>query len=179
MKIKVYIKRINKELRLPKIIAKGEWIDLMASEMTKFNAPQSGTLKTRKVGNTEEKYRNVSFDTKLIPLGVAMKLPEGFEAHILPRSSTAKGFGLVCGNSQGVVDSSYCGNDDEWKFSAIAIRETTINMGERICQFRIELSQKATIWQKIKWLLSNGIEIVEVDNLSDNNRSGFGSTGVN
>ena len=72
---------------------------------------------------------------------------------------------------------SYRGNKDEWKFPAVAIKDTTIKKGTRICQFRIQLSQKATIWQKIKWLFSNKIELVQVDNLSDNNRGGIGSTG--
>ena len=72
---------------------------------------------------------------------------------------------------------SYNGNKDEWKFPAIAIKDATIKKGTRICQFRIQLSQKATIWQKIKWLFSNKIELVQVDNLSDNNRGGIGSTG--
>jgi len=134
-------------------------------------------LKTRKVNGEEEKYRNVSFDLQYIPLGVAMRLPEGFEAHMLPRSSTPKGMGIMCANSMGIIDNSYSGNDDEWKFPAIAIRDTTVSEGERICQFRICLSQKATLWQRIKWLFSSGIEIIETDELSSENRGGFGSTG--
>jgi dUTP pyrophosphatase len=106
-----------------------------------------------------------------------MRLPEGFEAHILPRSSTPKGMGIMCANSMGIIDNSYSGNDDEWKFPAIAIRDTTVSEGERICQFRICLSQKATLWQRIKWLFSSGIEIIETDELSSENRGGFGSTG--
>ena len=70
-------------------------------------------------------------------------------------------------------------NNDEWKFNALAFRNTTINEGTRIAQFRIQLSQKATVWQKIKWLLSSGIKIVEVDHLNDENRGGIGSTGIN
>lgn len=73
---------------------------------------------------------------------------------------------------------SYNGNGDEWKFPAVAIRPTSIEKGTRICQFRVQLSQKATMWQKIKWLLSSGIELVEVGNLSNTNRGGFGSSGV-
>lgn len=71
---------------------------------------------------------------------------------------------------------SYSGNDDMWKFPAITLKNTFIKKGTRICQFRIQLSQKATIWQKIKWLFSNKIKLVEVDNLSSTNRGGFGST---
>lgn len=74
---------------------------------------------------------------------------------------------------------SYSGNEDEWKFPALATRETTINKGDRICQFRIQLSQKATIWQKLRWLFSRKIELVKVDNLDPNNRGGFGSSGIN
>ena len=73
---------------------------------------------------------------------------------------------------------SYNGDNDEWKFPAIAIRETTIEKGTRICQFRIQLSQKATLWQKLKWLFSNGRKLVEVDSLNNEARGGFGSSGV-
>ena len=73
---------------------------------------------------------------------------------------------------------SYNGNEDEWKFPAVAIRPTFIEKGTRICQFRVQLSQKATVWQKIKWLFTSGIKLVEVDNLDNTNRGGFGSTGV-
>lgn len=179
MKLKIKVKRLNKCIFLPKVIDKGEWVDLRASETTLMNAPQAGTLKKHKVDNKEVSHRDVTFDFKLIPLGIAMKLPEGFEAMILPRSSTAKYYGIIEANSAGIVDASFAGNNDEWKFPAIAIKDTAIMMGERICQFRIQLSQKATIWQKFKWFISNGIEIVEVDSLEDNNRGGFGSTGVN
>jgi dUTP pyrophosphatase len=138
-------------------------------------APQAGILHR----NKNNEHRDVTFDFKYIPLGIAMKLPKGYEAHILPRSSTPNKFGIMCANSQGVVDNSYSGNKDMWKFPAIAIRETTINEGDRICQFRITLSQKASVWQKIKWLFTSGIKIVEVDNLEGTSRGGFGSTGVN
>ena len=107
-----------------------------------------------------------------------MQLPKGFEAVLLPRSSTYIKFGIIAGNSEGVIDQSYCGDNDEWKFSAIALDSTTIEAGDRICQFRVQLSQKATIWQKIKWLFSSGVEIVEVDELNKRDRKGFGSTGV-
>lgn len=178
MKQKILIKRVNCNAKIPMIIKKGEWVDLSAAETIRFRAPQSGTLKTRVINGEEEKYRNVSFDIQYIPLGIAMKLPEGFEAHLLPRSSTPKGMGIMCANSMGIIDNSYSGNADEWKFAAIAIRDTLITEGERVCQFRICLSQKATLWQRIKWLFSTGIQIQEVDDLSDVSRGGFGSTGV-
>lgn len=178
MKQKILIRRINKNIPFPCITEKGEWVDLRAAATVRFKAPQSGTLKTRKTEDgEEERYRNVSFDLQYIPLGVAMQLPAGLEAHIVSRSSAPKGMGIICANSIGIVDSSYSGNDDEWKFPAVALRDTTISEGERICQFRIVLSQKATMWQKLKWLFCNGIELVEVENLSNANRGGFGSTG--
>lgn len=180
MKQKILIKRLNKNIELPNTIKIGDWVDLRAAETIKFRAPQSGTLKTRTVNGEEEKYRNVSCDFQLMPLGIAMKLPEGFEALVAARSSLPKGFGVFLGNSIGIIDNSYCGNEDEWKVPLIALRDTTIKEGERICQFRIQLSQKATVWQKIKWLFSSGIELIEVDELpAKNSRGGFGSSGKN
>lgn len=178
MKLKIKVKRINKNLELPKIIKKGDWIDLRSSETVTLNAPQAGTLKRHRVNGVEESHRDVTFDNKLIRLGIAMKLPKGFEAVALPRSSTYANFGVILGNHQGVIDNTYCGGEDEWRFNAIAFRDTTINEGDRICQFRIQLSQKATIWQKIKWLLCSGVKIVEVEELKNPNRDGIGSTGV-
>lgn len=178
MKLKIKVKRINKNNVLPGIIAKGEWVDLMSSDTVSLTAPQAETLKKHKLDGTEVSHRDVTFDSSLISLGVAMQLPKGFEAVVLPRSSTFKNFGVILGNMQGIIDGSYCGNNDEWKFNAIALRDTVIHEGDRICQFRIQLSQKATVWQKIKWLLSSGIEIVEVDSLNNENRGGIGSTGI-
>lgn len=177
MKLKIKVKRLNKEIKLPVIISKGEWIDLRAAETIHFNAPQAGVLKRHKVNGVEEAHRDVTFDSCLVPLGVAMQLPKGFEALILPRSSTYNKYGVILGNMEGVVDNPYCGEKDEWKFNAIAFRDTTISKGHRIAQFRIQLSQKASIWQKIKWLLSSGVKIVEVDNLGNPDRGGIGSTG--
>lgn len=165
---------------MPSIIDKGEWIDLKCAEDIELMAPQSGTLKevTNEHGVTS-RVRNVELPVTYIPLGVAMQLPEGYEAVILPRSSTPKKFGIIMACSEGVVDNTYCGNNDEWKFPALAIRATSIEKFTRICQFRIQLSQKATFWQKIKWLFSSGIELVEVNNLNSTDRGGFGSTGTN
>ena len=178
MKLKVKVKRINKNLPLPEIIDKGDWIDLRSSETVTLKAPQAGTLKRHTVNGVEESHRDVTFDTKLIRLGVAMELPAGCEAVALSRSGTFKNFGVVLANGEGVIDQPYCGDNDEWRYNAIAFRDTTINEGDRICQFRIQLSQKATVWQKIKWLLSSGVEIVEVDSLDNPNRDGIGSTGI-
>ena len=144
---------------LPKIIKKGDWIDLTAGE---------------KVQLTNRGLTKISY----IPLGIAMELPKGYEAILVSRSSTPEKFGITCPNSFGVIDNSYCGNEDEWKFPAIGLRQTTINSGDRICQFRIQLSQKATVWQKLKWLFSGNLKIKFVDNLSKPSRGGIGTTGT-
>lgn len=178
MKLKIKVKRINILLDLPEVIEKGDWIDLRASENVIMHAPKANTLKRHKVGGKEESHRDVEFDFKPISLGVAMQLPKGFEAVVLARSSTPKKFGIMTANSEGVIDNSYCGNNDEWKYLAIALRDTIIHEGDRICQFRIQLSQKATFWQKLKWFLSSGIKIVEVESLDGADRGGIGSTGV-
>jgi dUTP pyrophosphatase len=95
-----------------------------------------------------------------------MKLPEGYEAHIVPRSSTYKNWGILQANHMGVVDNSYSGDNDIWKFPAIAIRNTKIYKNERICQFRIVKKQPELIFE-------------EVDHLDGPDRGGFGSSGVN
>lgn len=118
----------------------------------------------------------MTFDLQLIPLGVAIKIPKNYEAIVIPRSSTCKSMGILQANSVGLIDHSYSGNKDEWQFPALAIRNTTITEGERICQFRVQLSQKATFLQKLKWLFSSGVEIEEVEELDEVSRGGFGST---
>ena len=100
----------------------------------------------------------------LIPLGVAMKLPRGYEAHIVPRSSTYKNFGIIQTNSQGVIDESYCGDNDQWFMPALAMRDTVIHVNDRICQFRIMEHQP-------------GISFQRVAKLDDPDRGGHGSTG--
>lgn len=166
-------------ITLPKVIKQGDWIDLEAAESVEFKAPYAKCLHKRKSSDTNdtERFRDVIFDFKTIPLGVAMKLPKGFEAVVVPRSSLFKKKGLILSNSFGVIDNSYNGNDDEWGFPAIALQDTFIPVGSRICQFRIQLSQKATFWQKLRWLFSSGIELRQVDVLDGTNRGGFGSTG--
>lgn len=101
---------------------------------------------------------------KLIPLGVAMELPKGFEAHIYPRSSTYKDFGITQANSVAVVDNSYNGNDDQWMYPVIASRDAVIHKNDRICQFRIVRNQPE-------------INFCEIKELGGENRGGFGSTG--
>lgn len=178
MKLKIKIKRINKNIPLPNIISKGDWIDLRSSETVALKAPQASTLKRHTINGVEEGHRDVTFDSRLIKLGVAIQLPKGFEAVVLSRSSTFKNFGVTLANSEGVIDQTYCGDNDEWRYNAIALRDTIIHEGDRICQFRIQLSQKATVWQKLKWLFSSGIKIVEVNRLGNPNRGGIGSSGV-
>ena len=103
---------------------------------------------------------------KIIPLGVSMELPKGYEAHIVPRSSTFKKWGIIQANHMGVVDNSYNGDNDVWGFAAIALRDTHIYKNDRICQFRIMPIQEP-------------VELEEVETLGNNDRGGFGSTGTN
>lgn len=177
MKLKIKVRNISGTI-LPEIIEKGEWIDLRSAKTIWFKAPQSGVLKKEKINNETVSHRDVTFDFKLIPLGIAMQLPRGFEAVVIPRSGTYNKLGIIQANSMGLIDGSYCGNNDEWKFPAIALRDTEIHFNDRICQFRIQLSQKATLWQKIKWMLSSGIKVIEVNHLDGEDRGGFSSTGV-
>lgn len=93
-----------------------------------------------------------------------MELPKGYEAHIVPRSSTFKNFGIIQTNHQGVVDGSYCGDNDQWFMPVYAMRDTRISCNDRICQFRIVKNQPEIVFQ-------------EVTTLQENNRGGFGSTG--
>ena len=140
IKIKYFTDKIDK---LTYIDGKSDWIDLRASEDIEM-----------KKG-----------DFKMIPLGVAMELPEGYEAHVVPRSSTFKNFGIIQTNSFGVIDNSYCGDNDQWHFPAYATRDTHIHKGDRICQFRIMRNQPE-------------ITFDEVEHLKGKNRGGFGSRGV-
>ena len=169
MKIKVKYHNPNCKFQF---ISKGEWIDLKAAKTIEFSAPYANTL------NGNRTKRDVVFDFKLVSLGFAMKLPKDFEAQIVPRSSTYKSWGLVQTNSVGIIDSSYSGNNDIWKFPAIAYKNSCILEGERVCQFRIQPSQKAKWWQKLRWLFTSKIEFIWVDKLNDKDRGGFGSTGV-
>lgn len=139
VKIKYFSDDIKK---LEYIDGKSDLIDLRASEDIEFKAGEF----------------------KLIPLGVAMELPSGFEAHIYPRSSTYKNFGLTQANSIGIIDNSYNGENDQWMYPAIASRDVTIHKNDRICQFRIVRNQPE-------------INFCEVKKLGGDNRGGFGSTG--
>ena len=103
---------------------------------------------------------------RLIRLGVAMELPEGYEAHVVPRSSTYKNFGLIQTNHMGVIDESYKGDADEWKWPALAMRDTEVHVGDRLCQFRIMKHQPQ-------------ISFIEVTSLENEDRGGFGTSGTN
>ena len=137
--IKYFTDKIEK---LRYIDGKSDWIDLRAAEEV-----------TLKQG-----------ECKLIPLGVAMKLPEGYEAHVVHRSSTFKNFGVLQVNSMGIIDESYSGDNDQWFWPALAVRDTVIHINDRICQFRIMENQPK-------------IDFQEVDHLEGPDRGGFGSTG--
>lgn len=169
--MKIKVKLFNQNCKF-EAINKGEWIDLKSSIDVHLGAPYANVLKKNKT------IRDVVFEDVKIPLGIGMKLPKGYEAVINPRSSSFNYYGNILANSQGVIDSSYSGPNDEWKYQVIALREGQIKEGDRICQFRIQLSQKATIWQKIKWLFTNKIEFEFVDDYEGIDRGGFGSTGV-
>jgi len=101
----------------------------------------------------------------LIHLGVAIQLPKGYEAHIVPRSSTFKNFGILQANSMGIIDETYCGPNDWYRFPALAMRDTVIEVNDRICQFRIEKHQPQVIFD-------------EVEELTGADRGGFGTTGI-
>lgn len=143
MKEKIKIKYFNPELTKIETVENGDWIDLRSAIDVDLKAG----------------------DFKLIPLGIGMILPKKYEAHVVPRSSTFKNFGIIQTNHQAVIDNSYCGDNDQWYYPAYALRDTHISMNDRICQFRIVKKQP-----KIKF------EIVE--KLKDKNRGGFGSTGT-
>jgi dUTPase len=155
----------------------GEYYDLSTAEEIKLKTPQANKMHIRNKGNKElpdVRTRDVDFQSVLIPLGVAMEIPKGYEAIIVPRSSTFKRWGILQTNSIGVIDNSYKGDNDEWLLPAIAIKGVTIPKGTRICQFRIQLSQKATVWQKIKWLFLSKPKFIKVSTLDNPDRKGIG-----
>ena len=139
IKIKYHTDEIEK---LRYIDGKSDWIDLRSAEDVELKAG----------------------DFKLISLGVSMELPKGYEAHIVPRSSTFKTWGILQTNSIGIIDESYCGDNDIWKYPVYALRDTIIHKNDRICQFRIMEHQPT-------------IEFDEVEHLEGEERGGFGSSG--
>ena len=139
IRIKYFTDKIEK---LDYIDGKSDWIDLRASEEVELKAG----------------------DFKLIPLGVAMELPQGYEAHLVPRSSTFKNYGILQTNSCGIIDCTYCGDEDMWRMPVYATRDTVIHVNDRIAQFRIIENQPKIVFD-------------EVTSLGNDSRGGFGSTG--
>jgi dUTP pyrophosphatase len=141
--MKIRIKYFDPELTRIESIDKGNWIDLRAAE----------TVEMKKG------------EFRLIPLGIAMHLPLGYEAHVVPRSSTFKNFKILQTNSFGVIDESYNGDNDQWFFPALAFEDTVIHKNDRICQFRIMPHQPQIAFE-------------EVEELGNPDRGGHGSTGI-
>lgn len=140
IRVKYFVDGID-ELRY--VDGKSDWIDLHAAEDVTLRAGEF----------------------RLIPLGIAVALPEGWEAHIVPRSSTFRNYGLLQTNSMGVVDCTYRGDGDQWFFPAYATRDARIEKNARICQFRIERNQPQ-------------LRFVRAEHLEGPDRGGFGSTGL-
>lgn len=141
--LKLKVRYLSDQIeKLRYIDGKSDWIDLRAA--------QEISLKKGEYA--------------LIPLGVAIELPEGYEAHVVPRSSTFRNFGLLQTNSMGVVDESYCGDNDQWYLPVMAVRDTCVHVNDRICQFRVMEHQPALAFE-------------EVEHLTGTDRGGFGSTG--
>lgn len=140
--VSIKVKYHNPTVQKIEKIEEGDWIDLRAARG----------------------YHIKAGDFRLIDLGVSIKLPEGYEAHLAPRSSTFKNWGLLQTNSVGVIDSSYCGESDVWMMPVYATRDVDIYAGDKICQFRIMRNQPP-------------VKIIEVEHMEDEDRGGFGSTG--
>ena len=141
---KLKIRYISKEIeKLRYIDGVSDWIDLRCAEEVELKQGE----------------------WRLIRLGIAVELPRGYEAHIVPRSSTFRNFGIIQTNHMGVVDHSYCGDEDEWKYPVLAMRDTVIHVNDRICQFRIMKNQPKLVFE-------------EVEHLGGESRGGFGTTGV-
>ena len=141
--MKIKIKYFDQEIDKIKKLEVGDWIDLRAAKTVELKKDEFA----------------------LIPLGVGMKLPEGYEANVVPRSSTFKNFGIIQTNHFGVIDESYGGDQDQWFFPVYALRDTTIQKNDRICQFRINKKMPE-------------VEFEEVDHLDEVSRGGHGSTGT-
>ena len=138
----ILTKYFDEEIDKLQKIEKGDWVDLRAAETVEMKAGEF----------------------RLIPLGIGMILPDGYEANVVPRSSTYKNFGILQTNHMGVIDNTYCGDNDQWMFPALAMRDTVIHKNDRICQFRIREKQP-------------NLNFLEVDHLKKEDRGGFGSTG--
>lgn len=195
-KLKIYVQLLDKGCHIYEN-PKGDMFDLRSAQTVDLKCPQTG----ERYKKGEEYYRDTHFDSCLINLGVRIKLPDGCRANVPPRSGTFKNFHVLLTNSIGIIDNCYQGPNDQWKANFIAMdtchiegsrpayekdylnEELTIIdgyvQGDRVCQFEVVLSQKATVWQKIKWFLHSGVKIVYVDNLDTVvDRGGFSSSGV-
>ncbi len=140
---KIQIKYFTDKIEpLTYVDGKSDWIDLRAAEEIVLKAGEF----------------------KLIPLGVAMRLPKGYEAHVVPRSSTFKNYGIIQTNYFGVIDETYSGDNDQWFMPVYAVRDTQIHVNDRICQFRIMEHQPTIVFE-------------QVEKLDSTDRGGFGSTG--
>ena len=140
---KIKIQYLNDEIdRLRYTDGKSDWIDLRAAEDVELKKGEFA----------------------LIHLGIAMQLPKGYEACLIPRSSTYKNFGIIQTNHMGLIDETYCGPNDWWRMPVLAMRDTVIHKNDRICQFRIQKHQPEIFFD-------------EVDSLEGEDRGGFGSTG--
>ena len=139
IKVKYFVDGIDE---LCYVAGKSDWIDLHAAEDVDMKAGEF----------------------RLIPLGVAIELPEGYEAHVVPRSSTYKNFGVIQTNHMGVIDETYCGDNDQWFMPVLAMRDTRIHVNDRICQFRIMEHQPELVFE-------------ETEILGHADRGGHGSTG--
>ena len=140
--MKIKIKYFDKDLPKIEKFQKGDWVDLRCAERVEIKQGEY----------------------KLLKLGVGMEIPKGYEAWVVPRSSTPKQFGIIMANSIGIIDNSYNGDEDQWRFPAIAFRDTVIEKGDRICQFRILAHQPPHT-------------IKTVEKLGSVDRGGIGSTG--
>ena len=138
---KIKVQYLDDTVTRLSVNAKGDWVDLYAAETVELKQGEH----------------------RLVHLGVAMKLPEGFEAHIVPRSSTYKKWGVIQANHVGIVDNSYSGPNDWWRMSVIAMRDTRIDKGDKICQFRIVERQPEIVFEEGR--------------MEGEDRGGFGSTG--
>lgn len=142
--MKIKVKYFSDKIDKIKQTENGDRIDLRSAENVKLRAGESAIIK----------------------LGIGMILPDGYEAQIVPRSSTYKNWKIIQTNSLGVIDNSYSGDDDQWGMPVLAIEDTEIHINDRICQFRIKEKMPK-------------VEIVEVEHLNPTSRGGFGSTGIN
>ena len=168
--MKIKIKYFSKDYPRLEKISKGDWIDLRVDRLeyikrTKHKVNTTITNIIREIDlKKDTKLEYKKGDIIKFGLGVAMELPEGYEAEIRPRSSTFKKYGLIQTNSVGTIDNSYKGDNDEWMVEFVAMRDGAINRFDRVCQFRI-------------WKNQPSFEFEEVDRLENEDRGGFGSTG--